>query len=233
MTSPSKLSNPKIEHMLLGGILIIILFLIMQSNQSTNYYQYIFNTMLGRALMIFFIVFITHYNPIIGLGAAAMLIIIHNNMSMVEGFTDTAATATASPVTATVSPATVSPATVSPATVSPATASPATASPATATASPNMAATTDLISKIKDKLTAAQSQMATPTTTAVPTTVPTTTIESFSNIRRHYGQDRISSEQNIRSKSSRSLLGALFSNHGDPSPNFPDNHGFSGLFGSA
>ena len=224
MTSPSKLSNPKIEHMLLGGILIIILFLIMQSNQSTNYYQYIFNTMLGRALMIFFIVFITHYNPIIGLGAAAMLIIIHNNMSMVEGFTDTAATTTASPVTATVSPATVSPATASPATVS----------PVTATASPNMAATTDLISKIKDKLTAAQSQMATPTTTTVPTTtVPTTTIESFSNIRRHYGQDRISSEQNIRSKSSRSLLGALFSNHGDPSPNFPDNHGFSGLFGSA
>jgi hypothetical protein len=209
MASSSKLSNPKIEHMLLGGILIIILFLIMQSSQSTNYYQYIFNTMLGRALMIFFIVFITHYNPIIGLGAAAMLIIIHNNMSMVEGFTDTTATA------------------------SPATASPATASPATA--SPNMAATTDLISKIKDKLTAAQSQMATPvpTPTATATKAATaTTIESFSNIRRHYGQDRISSEQNIRSKSSRSLLGALFSSHGDPSPNFPDNHGFSGLFGS-
>ena len=201
MASSSKLSNPKIEHMLLGGMLIIILFLIMQSSQSTNYYQYIFNTMLGRALMIFFIVFITHYNPIIGLGAAAMLIIIHNNMSMVEGFTDTTATA----------------------------------SPATATASPNMAATTDLISKIKDKLTAAQSQMATPvpTPTATATKATTaTTIESFSNIRRHYGQDRISSEQNIRSKSSRSLLGALFSSHGDPSPNFPDNHGFSGSFGS-
>ena len=215
MASPSKLSNPKIEHMLLGGILIIILFLIMHSNQSTNYYQYIFNTMLGRALMIFFIVFITHYNPIIGLGAAAMLIIIHNNMSMVEGFTDTTATA---------SPATASPAT-------------ATATATTSPASPNMAATTDLISKIKDKLTAAQSQMATPTTpvpTPVPTPAPTptTSVEPFSNIRRHYGQDRISSEQNIRSKSSRSLLGALFSNHGDPSPNFPDNHGFSGLFGS-
>ena len=71
----------------------------------------------------------------------------------------------------------------------------------------------------------------TPTATATKATTATT-IESFSNIRRHYGQDRISSEQNIRSKSSRSLLGALFSSHGDPSPNFPDNHGFSGSFGS-
>jgi hypothetical protein len=156
--------------------------------------------MIGRALMLFFIVFITHHNPILGLGAAAIIIIIHTNMSMVEGFVDTAPTTTAP------------------------------------TTTDNMAATTDLIAKIKDKLATAQSHMSPvipaqpPQTTTTTTSSPT--VESFSNIRRHRGQDRISSEQNIRPKSSRSLLGSILNNHGDPSPNFPDNHGFSGLFGS-
>jgi hypothetical protein len=75
----------------------------------------------------------------------------------------------------------------------------------------------------------------TTTTTTTPAPTTTTTTEGFTQ-RRHPGQDRISSEQNIRSKSSRSLLGTVFSsnqsNH-NPSPNFPDNHGFSGLFGKA
>ena len=119
----------------------------------------------------------------------------------------------------------------------------------------NMAATTDLINSIKKKLTDAQSQIQTTHATAIPattntsvpttpvpttpvpttTTAPTTTVEGFTQ-RRHYGQDRISSEQNIRSKPSRSLLGTVFSSkqsNNHPSPNFPDNHGFSGLFGSA
>ena len=207
----TKLSYPKMEHAILGGIILV---LIMFYGKST---AFVFNTMLGRALMVFFVMYLTHCNPLLGLGATAIILILYSNMSSIEGLDN---------MTPQTNP-------------------------------DNMAATTDLINSIKKKLTDAQSQIQTThasttttpttttttttpiptTTTPVPTTTtaPTTTVEGFTQ-RRHYGQDRISSEQNIRSKPSRSLLGTVFSsnqsNH-NPSPNFPDNHGFSGLFGSA
>ena len=215
----TKLSYPKMEHAILGGI---ILALIMFQGQSITF---VFNTMLGRALMVFFVVYLTHCSPLLGLGATVIILMLYSNMSSIEGLDN---------MTPQTNP-------------------------------DNMAATNDLINSIKKKLTDAQSQIQTthastatttvptapvptapaptapaptapvPTAPAPTTTAPTTTVEGFTQ-RRHYGQDRISSEQNIRSKPSRSLLGTVFSSNksnNHPSPNFPDNHGFSGLFGPA
>lgn len=209
----TKLSYPKMEHAILGGIILV---LIMFYGKSM---AFVFNTMLGRALMVFFVMYLTHCSPLLGLGATAIILILYSNMSSIEGLDN---------MTPQTNP-------------------------------DNMAATTDLINSIKKKLTDAQSQIqtthastepnttapttiptttipttTTPTTTTPTTTAPTTTVEGFTQ-RRHYGQDRISSEQNIRSKPSRSLLGTVFSSkqsNNHPSPNFPDNRGFSGLFGS-
>jgi len=227
----NKLSYPKMEHAILGGIIIVLL---MFRSQSITF---VFNTMLGRALMVFFVLYLTHCSPLLGLGVTAIILILRSNMSSVEGLdnmtpqtnTDNMA-ATNDLINSIKKKLTDAQSKIQSTTATPAT----TQSDHTPVSSPVPTTTTTTVPSPAPTTTTTP----VPTTTTTTTTTPaptTTTTEGFTQ-RRHPGQDRISSEQNIRSKSSRSLLGTVFSsnqsNH-NPSPNFPDNHGFSGLFGKA
>ena len=203
------LASVRYRHVILTIVFIIIVFIMLHSHYFNNF---IINTILGRTIMLFCLIFLTYYN--IGLGLAATLIIValHSASSM-EGMDNM----TESPKVVGIDKEAVIPTPDTNGTPAPVPV------PAPLTASTN--------SKDKTKTTTPSEIPASPSSNDQSSISNVKEgFEGYTNKVRNTGVDRISAEKYIRSKPSKSLFIPYNHHKSDPSPNWPDKDGYTTLY---
>jgi len=204
------LASVRYRHVILTIVLIIMVFIMLHSNHFNNF---IINTILGRTIMLFCLIFLTYYN--IGLGLAATLIVVAlHSASIMEGMDNM----TESPKVVGIDKEAVI---TTPDTIG----TPApTTTPSTATSN-----------KDKTKTTTPSEIPASPPSNDQSSTSSSSSnvkegFEGYSNKVRNTGVDRISAEKYIRAKPSKSLFIPYNHHKSDPSPNWPDKDGYTTLY---
>ena len=142
------------------GVVVALLLVVILS--QAQFFNFLLDTALGRAILILFILFISYTNQILGVISVLFVIIMFNNSDIgyMEGFTSpttaTPTTATVTPSTSTTTPSTTTstttPTTTTPTPTTPTTTTPTT-TPSTTTPTQFSIDANNIRAKIKNKIT--------------------------------------------------------------------------------
>ena len=221
-----KFSLKKILSIIIAIIIVYIFY------TSPNKNQFLYGTVLGRAILLSLIISLTYYNKLAGLLAVIILSFFYNHsvFENMESSTDTSSTPT---TTNTTTPTTTSTTTPTP-TIAPLDMKlPDLDSNMISSLNEKIKKITDTISS-KQSTTSTSTSVPTPQTTDTPstTTSTTTTSEGFTGmVSKNNRLDILSAEQYIRPKQSNSLPFSLKKNS-EPSSNWPDLSGYQSLYAS-
>jgi hypothetical protein len=199
-----------------------------------------YNSILGRSVVVFTIVLLTKYNIMLGLGLVLVAIYMYpdaNYMSYMEGMTDST-TSTTDPTTTSTAPSTTTPSTTTPSTTTTPTTAPSVTATPTKPTDDTIAAKKEEIKTSGSGTATIQQELAKHANTitnglkqlgiATPEDKPT---EAFTENKKYSGTtDRIAKEERLRPKSS--VTPQLYQGRGngvstnsfqEPSPNSQSN----------